>query len=163
MMPALVFFIVGYVDLIYLMIDAGLIAKDLSEALDIISGPCLIHLTIAAKLCRHEIVIGLDTCQLKPVWQEGNRHPARNKSLRRCKESLDVAHDRIEVLSFVQPVAIPGGHLILPVELPLGEGVLFQKMMCLDNNQRGSSLESDAAFDTDDGIAHVYIAADGVW
>ena len=62
----------------------------------------------------------------------------------------------------MQEHAVPVGHLVLPVLLPLRQRRLLQQTVCLDNELRSSSLEAYTALDADDGIAHVGVAADGV-
>ncbi len=58
--------------------------------------------------------------------------------------------------------SVPIAHLVFPVLLPLAEGKLLEEFVGGDDEHRGCSLKSHAALDTDNGVAHVHIAADAI-
>ena len=43
------------------------------------------------------------------------------------EHSLDIGHHGLEVLALVEEHAVSVGHLVLPVLLPLGEGVFLEE------------------------------------
>src|SRR5690349_24118970 len=57
----------------------------------------------------------------------------------------------------MQPVAVELSQLILPAELPFREHVFLQRVMRFDDDHGGGSFEAHAAYDADDGIAHMNI------
>ena len=83
--------------------------------------------------------------------------------LRISQESLDVAGHRLQKLPFVYHCAIPVGELLLPVQLPFGEHVLFQGVVRLDDYQRRGGFKTDAALDADNRVADVDVTPDGKW
>ena len=62
----------------------------------------------------------------------------------------------------MQEHAIPVSHLLLPVLLPLAQGVLLQETVCTNDEHGGCCLETYTALDADDGVAHMAITADSV-
>ena len=62
----------------------------------------------------------------------------------------------------MQEHSVPVGHLILPVLLPLGQGVLLKETVCADDKHRSGSLKAHAALDADDGVTNVTVTADGI-
>ena len=58
--------------------------------------------------------------------------------------------------------SIPVGHLVFPILLPLAQSGFLQQAVSLDDELWSGSLESHATLDTDDGVAHVAVATDGV-
>ena len=62
----------------------------------------------------------------------------------------------------MQVVSVESSELILPEELPLGQRMFFEHVMRLDNHHRSCSLETYTSLDTDDRIANVHVAADGI-
>src|SRR3954468_8780546 len=82
--------------------------------------------------------------------------------LRARDQGLDVPECGIEVLSFVQPVPIEAGQLILPERLPFGEHQFFELAMGTDEEQRGARLEADTTLDAECGLSHVNVAPDPV-
>ena len=58
--------------------------------------------------------------------------------------------------------AIPVGHLLLPVLLPLAQRVFLQQSVGLDDELGGGCLKAHTTLDADDGVAHVEVAAYGV-
>ena len=52
------------------------------------------------------------------------------------------------------------GDMLLPVDLPLGLGVLFEHPVRGDDEDRGGGFEAYAALDADDRVADVHVAAD---
>src|SRR5690606_6010934 len=79
-----------------------------------------------------------------------------------CEECFDVAHDRIEVLSFVQPVAVELPKLILPAQLPFREDVFFERVVRFNDDYGCSRFESNTPFNANDSITNMYITAYGV-
>ena len=62
----------------------------------------------------------------------------------------------------MQEHAVPVGHLVFPILLPLAQRALLQQAVCLDDKLRCCCLEAHTAFDADDGVANVAVAANGV-
>ena len=62
----------------------------------------------------------------------------------------------------MQEHSVPVGHLILPVLLPLGQGVLLEKTVCADDKHRSCSLKAHATLDADDGVTNMTVTADGI-
>ena len=60
-------------------------------------------------------------------------------------------------------LAIPTCDLILPVKLTLCKSVLLEKVVCLDEDERSCSLETDTTLDTDDSVTDVDVATDAEW
>ena len=54
---------------------------------------------------------------------------------------------------------VPVRYLVLPVLLPLGQGVLLKETVCADDQHRSCSLKAHAALDADDGVTHVAVTA----
>jgi hypothetical protein len=62
----------------------------------------------------------------------------------------------------MEPVTIESGELILPVRLPFREHELLQLPVRADQQQRGSSLESNPALDAEGSLADVKTTPDSV-
>jgi hypothetical protein len=65
----------------------------------------------------------------------------------------------IEVLAFMQPVTIELCQLIFPAQLPFGEHVFFECMVCFDHYHWCGSFKSHTAFYTDDSVTHMHISS----
>ena len=111
----------------------------------------------------HQIVGGLNALEFEAVGDQFYPNFARNVFLRIGEKSFDVAHHRIEELGFVQHHAVPVAHLVFPILLPLGEGMLLQQVVCFDEDERCGGFKTHPAFDANDGIAYVDVAPNGVW
>src|SRR5690242_4953506 len=83
-------------------------------------------------------------------------------SLRIGQKCFDVTHDRIQVLTFMQPVTIELGKLIFPAQLPFGEHVFFKRVMSFQDQHGCSGFESNPTFNTNDGIADMNISSNAV-
>ena len=83
-------------------------------------------------------------------------------ALRGFQHGFDVAHYRFQILAFVQEHAVPVGYLVLPVLLPFAQGIFLQELVCADNQHGCGSFEAYTAFDTDNRVAYVHVAADAV-
>ena len=59
----------------------------------------------------------------------------------------------------MQEHAVPVGHLVLPVLLPLAEGKLLEELVSGDDEHRCSGLEAYPALDAYDGVTHMHIPA----
>src|SRR5690606_3648968 len=111
-MPALIFFpcfmplCFVFNRILHHVIDERLITEDLAESSHVFSGPTSIHLSIFSKFAAHEIVTRYHTCYNESVRMKFYEYIAGHISLRRFEVSFNIAHHRIENLSFVQPVAI---------------------------------------------------------
>ena len=58
--------------------------------------------------------------------------------------------------------SIPVGNLLLPVLLPLAQGVLLQETVCTDDEHGCCCLETYTPLDAYDGVAHMAVTTDGV-
>src|SRR5262249_29527360 len=94
--------------LVYFVVDGRLIAEDLCKTFYIVAGPAFVHFSIAAELTAHKIVRALDACDGESVGLQGDERLACDGGLCIFQEFLDVAHGRVEHLSFMEPVTIPG-------------------------------------------------------
>ncbi len=140
--------------------DRGLVTEYLAEATYIITGKAGIHFTVLTKLAAHKIVWRLDADHLEAIGHAGCTNTSPVTVLLGVFEvSFNVTHYRVQDLSFVQPVAIELCQLVFPVQLPFGEHVFLQCMVCFQDHHRSGCFESYAAFDTNDGIAYVNITA----
>ena len=83
-------------------------------------------------------------------------------ALRGGQHGLYIGHDGLQVLALVQEHAVPVGHLVLPVLLPLAQGVLLEQAVGFYNQFGRCGLEAHTPLDADDGVAHVEVASDGV-
>src|SRR3546814_2409707 len=70
------------------------------------------------------------------------------------QEFLDVPHGGVQQLSFMQPVSVPHGQLVFPVELPFGEYMFFQRMVGLDDQQGCGGFETYSSLDADYGVSY---------
>src|SRR6187399_1927733 len=132
------------------MIDGGLVAEDLGKALYVIAAPAFVHFSVAAELVAHQIVRALDACDGEPIRLQGYESFTGDSRLRVFQELLDIPHGRIQHLTFMQPVAIPGAQLILPVQLPFGKCMFFQQVMRLDDDKGSRRFKSYTPLDADD-------------
>ena len=96
------------------------------------------------------------------MWIECYRNLACHLLLCAGEKRLDITHNRIEILPFVQPVAVKLRELVLPAELPLGEYVLLQGVMCFNDKDRRRGFETDASFNPNNSIANMNIATNAV-
>ena len=58
--------------------------------------------------------------------------------------------------------SIPVADLILPILLPLGEGIFLKEAVGTDDKHRSSSLKAYSSLDADDCIADMTVASDTV-
>lgn len=144
------------------MVNLDLVAQNLREALHVVGRPGLVHLAVLAEVGLHQVERRRYAHQREAARAERQLDLARDVALRREEHRLDVAHDGLEVLRLVEEHAVPGGHLLLPVELPLGQHVLLEHLVGRDDEHRRGGLEAHAALDADDGVADVHVAADAV-
>ena len=75
---------------------------------------------------------------------------------------LNVGHDGLQVLALVQEHAVPVGHLVFPVLLPLAQGIFLKETVSADDEHGGSCLEANTPLDADDGITHMAVTSDTV-
>src|SRR5450432_1472683 len=141
------------------MINSGLVTEYLRKSFHVIPGPALVHFAITAEFRAHQVMFALYAGNGEPVGLQRDKYFSADRYLCVLKEFLDISHRGIQHLAFMQPVAIPGAQLILPIELPLGQGMFFQQVMRLDNDQRGSGFETHPSLDADDGIPDMDIPA----
>ena len=142
------------------VVDGGLVAKNFCETTDILAAPRGVHFTVAAKPAVHQVMRAFDAVEGKSVGVHGTEYRSADRQLAVFEETFDVAHGWVEHLAFVKPVAIPGGQLFFPMQLPLGEGVFFQQVVRFDDEEGGGGFKAHTAFYADDGIAHMDIASD---
>src|SRR3546814_16269021 len=62
----------------------------------------------------------------------------------------------------MQPVSVPHGQLVFPVELPFGEYMFFQRMVGLDDQQGCGGFETYSSLDADYGVSYVNVPANTV-
>src|SRR5882757_5709109 len=142
------------------MVDANLIPKNLRKPFHIVSRPSQVHLTILSEFCRHEVVIGADPVNLEVARVQCDGYVAGYMTLRACEEGLQVAHDGVEVLSFMKPVAVKLRQLIFPATLPFGEHVFLQSVMRFYDKDRRCRFKANPSLNPDDCIAYMYVASD---
>src|SRR5690606_19608441 len=148
--------------LLNLVIDHGLVAEYLRESSDILTGPAQVHLSIFTELRRHQVVRRNYSCNLKSVWVQLQVNVSRHVVLGACQERFYVAHNGIEVLALMQPVAVELGELVLPAQLPFCEDMFLKRVVCLEYDHRGGGLKTDAPLDTDNGVPNVNVPPDGI-
>src|SRR6185312_5299443 len=144
------------------MIDGRLVAEYSCKALHIVAGETLVHFSVAAEFAAHQVMRAIDTRDGIAVRLQGDKDLAGNGRLCILQEPFDVAHGRVEHLSFMERVAVPAAELVLPIEQPLGQGMFFKQVGSLDDDEGGGGFETDAAFDADDGVTDMDIAADAI-
>src|SRR5947209_4312938 len=94
--------------------------------------------------------------------EEFYTHFPSEQLLAAVDHGLNVAHDRVEVESFVEHIAVHVGKVILPELLLFGEHE-FLKLFVGGNGDQGSrGLESYAPLETQYGIAQVDPASDAM-
>src|SRR3569833_218632 len=96
------------------MIYHYLVAENLREAFYIFTAPGLDHLAIAAELIRHQIMCRLETYHLETIRVQLYIHLSTYIVLRIAQKCLDVTHDRVVELAFMQPVAVERRQLVFP-------------------------------------------------
>ena len=141
-----------------LVVDNVLETENLAEALHILVAPVAHDLAVGAELVAHQVVLAVDTHHDITVGIEIHVDIAADRNLRTLQHGLHVPHHRIVVLTLVQPVAVELRDLVLPEQLPLGEGVLLEHLVGGDDEDGACGLESHSALDADDGVADVHVA-----
>ena len=58
--------------------------------------------------------------------------------------------------------AIPVGHLVFPILLPLRERIFLQEAVGANDQRGGCGFKTDTALDADDGVADVHVTADTI-
>lgn len=144
------------------MIHHGLVAEDAAESANIFTGESCIHFTVFAKLAVHKIKFAFDADDLEAIRLQLHKYIASYITLTAFEEGFNVAHYRIQNLAFMQPVAIELSQLVFPVELPFGEHMFFECMVCLENYHGSCGFKTHAALDANDGIAYVNVATQAI-
>ena len=144
------------------VVDTKRRRKHLDEALCLIGCPAVLHLAIFAELRLLQVAGRVDAHRFESVRAQAEDGRAVHIALTRREHRLDVGHDGLQVLAFMQEHAVPLADLVFPILLPLRERRLLQQAVSLDDQLRSSGLEAHATLDADDGIADVTVAADGI-
>ena len=134
----------------------------LDESFCIFGSPALLHFPVFAELGLYQVVFRVNT-----DGREGERAKFQDGrsvyvTLRFLQHGFDVAHNRFEVLAFVEEHPVPVGNLVFPVLLPFAQRIFFEETVCADDQHGSGSFKSDTSLDTDDGVSHVHVAADTV-
>ena len=93
------------------------------------------------------------------IWHQGHFHFTAHMLLHVVHHGFHVPENRIEIHGFMHLLPVPSCYLVFPVELAFGQDMLFEKMVCLDYDQRSCGLECHTSLDTYDGVAHMDVTA----
>ena len=135
------------------------VGHDAGEPFHIVGAPCLVYLAVFAEVGLHKVERRIDAHEGVGQRAQGELDSSGDVALRGFQICLHLAHYRLQILALVEEHAVPIADLVLPVLLPLGEGVLFEHLVRRDDEYRAGSLEAHAALDADYGVADVHVAA----
>ena len=94
----------------------------LDETLGLVGSPARLRLAVFAELRLGQVVGAVDTYGLETEGTELQDSGTGNVTLAAGEHSLDIGHHGLQVLTLVEEHAVPVGHLVFPVLLPLREG-----------------------------------------
>src|SRR5688572_921949 len=104
MIPTLYIFSIGL--FFNEVVDGSLVAKYAAKTSYIIPGKSCVHFAIFTKTTAHQVIFGFDTQHLETIRLQQHKYFTGYVSLALFKISFDISHNRIEYLSFMQPVTI---------------------------------------------------------
>ena len=102
---------------------------DLRETLHVVSTPTLVHLAVSTESGPQQIIGRSNAIERKPMRMQGDVNASVNGALAAFQEGLDVPHDGVKKLPFVQHHTVPIAKLLLPEKLPFGQRMLFQQVV----------------------------------
>src|SRR5688500_4954994 len=96
------------------MVDHGLVSEYPREPFYIISGETFVHFAVLSKTRRHEIEGRFNSGNNKAIWKQLHVNVSGDLLLAADQKGFHIAHDRIQILPFMQPVSVELCKLVFP-------------------------------------------------